>query len=107
MHLDITDLLILWLGGGFVLGLAWATVMGHALLDIPARGVKPAVFALALVGLINPVGALAALDTVVLARTIEDPTIPLPRWALPATQVALAVSLVIALWLGLHAEGSL
>ncbi len=106
MHLSITNLLILWLVGGFVLCLAWAGVMGHALLDAPARGLKPAVAVLAIVGLINPVGALAALDTVVLARSIDRLPVRFPRWALPATQVSVVASIAIAVWLGTQAEGS-
>ncbi len=105
MHLSHLDLLIYWLGGGFVVVLAWAALLGQALIG-PPRGVRPALGLFALVGVIHPVAALATIDLVRLGRQPETPHLHVPAWSTAAAVAITAASLLVALALWLAAGGT-
>lgn len=127
MQLTQSDLILVWLGGGFALFLAWVAIVGEVLIHPESRLIRPAMCLLALVGLIQPVAAVATVDLVRLAGTSPDdapvapgtdglddaddddrsrrgtrrqPPLDLPSWAGLASILWLATSIVIAtsLW---------
>lgn len=101
MDLSHTDLLLIWFAGGFVVCLAWAALLGQMLIGEQRTTVRPALGFLAVAGLLNPVAAFGAADLVRLTRSLDDPELELPAWALPAT-VALgvvSVAIAVALWI--------
>lgn len=106
MNLDRNDLVLLWLGGGFVVVLAWAGLLGHALMGRRPTAIRPAIAVLAAIGLVHPAAALAAADLVRLDRQAEEVDLRLPRWAGTATSTMLGLSAAVAVALWLGAEGT-
>lgn len=98
--LSTVDLAVFYLGGSFIIALAWAATMGEALIGTGHRGARTAVGALALLGLVHPLAAIASFDLVRLNRTVGDAA-PLYRpWWTAATTTAIAIGGVttLAVW---------
>lgn len=96
MQLDPTNLFLIWLGGGFVIMLAWAALVGQALMGGRPAAVRPAIGALAVIGVFHPVAAISAVDLVRLGRTMatsptDDPSAPFDGAARSARARALAL----------------
>lgn len=106
MHIDKNDLLLLWLGGGFVVALAWAALVGHALMGRRPAAIRPGIAVLATIGLVHPAAAVAAADLVRLGGTVDEEELPLPGWAGLATRSLVGLSSITALLLWIGAEGS-
>ncbi|WP_426571534.1 hypothetical protein [Aquihabitans sp. McL0605] len=102
MTLDQTTLLLCYLGGGFVIALVWAALVGETLIGSRHRAVRGSVAALAVFGLVHPVAAVAAADLVRLGRTTDDAVLRFPAWCVAATRVIVVVAVVVTLvtWLG-------
>lgn len=112
MDIDPTTLFLYWFGGGFVVFLAWAALVGEALMGAHPGAVRPAIAVLAVVGLVHPAAAVGAIDLVRLARSSAHPVaddiddsvlrdraraLALPDWTMLAVGVAAALSAVVAL----------
>jgi hypothetical protein len=96
VHIDPTTLFLVWFGGGFVVFLVWAALVGQALMGERPEAVRPAVGVLALIGIVHPAAALGAVDLVRLSRTLaapptEDAAVPLDAEARRARAEALAL----------------
>jgi hypothetical protein len=111
VDLDPTTLFLIWFGGGCVIFLAWAALVGQALMGDRPGAVRPAIGVLAVVGVFHPAAAISAIDLVRLSRTLgtspTDPDAPpldaararalaLPGWALPAVGACAAASVAVA-----------
>lgn len=111
MDIDPTTLFLLWFGGGFVIFLAWAALVGQALMGARPGVVRPSIAVLAVLGLVHPAAALSAIDLTRLARActrpvaadLDDPVgreraraLALPGWAMIAVGTAGALSAVVA-----------
>jgi hypothetical protein len=78
VQLDPTTLLILWFGGGFVIVLIWAALIGEALMGNRPAAVRVAMGALAVIGVFHPMAAIGAVDLVRFARTMGTPPTDAP-----------------------------
>jgi len=115
MDIDPTTLFLVWFGGGFVVFLAWAGLVGQALMGERLGAVRPAIGVLAVVGVLHPAAAVGAIDLARLTRTLasaptDAPVLPLdadrrraraqalalPGWALPAIYACAGLSVVVA-----------
>lgn len=72
MHIDSTTLFLIWFGGGFVIFLAWAALVGHALMGDRPAAVRPAIGLLAAIGVFHPAAAVSAIDLTRLGRQLAD-----------------------------------
>lgn len=99
MQLDPTNLFLVWLGGGFVIALAWAALVGQALMGRRPAAVRPAIGALAVVGVLHPAAAVGAIDLVRLGRTLATPPSVDPAASLAnPTRDARAAALALPAW---------
>ena len=114
MHIDPTTLFLVWFGGGFIIFLAWAALVGQALMGDRPQAVRPAVGVLAVIGVVHPAAAISAIDLVRLGRTLNAPSddpalaagssahqaraqaLALPAGAVAAVYGCAAVSVVVA-----------
>ncbi|MGN6696485.1 MAG: hypothetical protein ACTHN0_20060 [Aquihabitans sp.] len=115
MDIDPTALFLVWFGGGCVVFLIWAALVGQALMGVRLGAVRPAIGLLAVVGVLHPAAAVSAIDLARLTRTLATaptvtPALPLddegrrlraealalPGWAFPATYACGAASAAVA-----------
>lgn len=73
MQLDPTNLFLLWFGGGSVIFLVWAALVGEALMGDRPRAVRPAIGVLAAIGIFHPAAAASAIDLARLGRQLGEP----------------------------------
>lgn len=116
MSIDPTTLFLVWFGGGSVIFLAWAALVGQALMGGRPEAVRPAIGVLAAVGIFHPAAAASAVDLARLGRQLGEPTsdgavdpavhdarraraaaVALPSGAEKAVYGCAAVSLVVAI----------
>lgn len=116
MHIDPTTLFLVWFAGGFVIFLAWAALVGQALMGDRPEAVRPAIGVLAAVGIVHPAAAVSAVDLTRLGRQLGEPTsddavdpaarsardaraaaVALPRGAVTAVYGCAAISVVVAI----------
>lgn len=116
MDIDPTTLFLVWFGGGCVVFLIWAGLVGQALMGERPGAVRPAIGALAVVGVLHPAAAISAVDLARLTRTLANPptdtqalpladegrraraqALALPGWGIPATYACAAASAVVAI----------
>ncbi len=120
MDIDPTTLFLLWFGGGFIIFLAWAALVGQALIGARPGVVRPSIAVLAVLGLLHPAAAVSAIDLTRLARTcsrtvaddIDDAAVrararalAVPEWAMIAVCTAGAISAVVAIAVFVEAGG--
>ena len=124
MDIDPTTLLLIWFGGGCVVFLVWAALVGQVLMGKRLGAVRPAIGALAVLGVFHPAAAVSAIDLARLTRTVaqppdHNPTVPLdddarrrraealalPSWAHAAVYAAAALSAVVAVGAFFEAGG--
>lgn len=124
MHIDPTTLFLVWFGGGFVIFLAWAALVGQAVMGDRPAAVRPAVGVLAVIGVLHPAAAASAIDLVRLGRRLgtapsDAPAAPggedarraraaalaLPGWAEGAVYGCAAASVVVAVAAFVQAGG--
>jgi len=108
VQLDPTTLFLYWFGGGFVLLLAWAALVGQALMGDRPGAVRPAVGLLAALGVLHPVAALSAVDLVRLGRslaTTPGDALAFPTWAVGAVWSGAVLSAVVAVAAFVEAGG--
>jgi hypothetical protein len=116
LHIDPTTLFLVWFGGGSVIFLAWAALVGQALMGERPGAVRPAIGILAAIGILHPAAAASAIDLARLGRQLGEPTsddavdpavrearraraqaVALPSSAEKAVYGCAAVSLVVAI----------
>ena len=97
---SVTNLLIFYLGGGFVIMLAWAGVLGEILLGASRSAVRWSVGILAILGAVHPAAAVASWDLVRLGQSTDERELEFSRLWHRVTQAAIVVStaVAIALW---------
>jgi hypothetical protein len=123
VHIDPTTLFLVWFGGGFVVFLAWAGLVGQALMGVRPQVVRPAAIGLlAVVGVLHPAAAVSAIDLARLTRTVGRPptgeaaadsparrarsdALALPSWAMGAVYAGAAASVVVAIAAFVEAGG--
>lgn len=120
MDIDPTTLFLIWFGGGCVVFLAWAALVGQAVMGERPGAVRPAIGVLAVVGVLHPAAAVSAIDLVRLSRSFATPVsdgpvapsveararaLALPAWAPAAVGACAALSAVVAVGVFIQAGG--
>jgi hypothetical protein len=122
MDIDPTTLFLVWFGGGCVVFLIWAALVGQTLMGERLSAVRPCIGLLAIVGVFHPAAAASAIDLARLTRTVAAPptsapalplddegrrrraeALALPGWAFPAVYACGAASVVVAAFLAVGA----